>query len=83
MALSTMNLTAMKQSDIIKLEIRVNEEPVDAFSCLVHRSKAEGKGTGHLRKTWSKSSPCSFLKFPIQAAIGGKIVARETIKSDY
>ena len=33
-----------EKSDIIKLEIRVNEEPVDAFSCLVHRSKAESKG---------------------------------------
>ena len=46
--LLTMNLIGYEKSDIVKLEIRVNEEPVDAFSCLVHRSKAEGKGKGHL-----------------------------------
>ena len=39
-----MNLKIYEEGDIIKLEIRVNEEPVDAFSCLVHRSKAETKG---------------------------------------
>ena len=38
-----MNLKSMKLGDIVKLEIRVNEEPVDAFSCLVHRTKAEGE----------------------------------------
>ncbi len=43
-----------EEGDIIKLEIQVNEEPVDAFSCLVHRSKAESQRTRHLRKTESK-----------------------------
>lgn len=67
-------------SDIIKLEIRVNEEPVDAFSCLVHRSKAEGKGRAICAKL-VEVIPMQLFKVPIQAAIGGKIVARETIRA--
>ncbi len=67
-------------SDIIKLEIRVNEEPVDAFSCLVHRSKAESKGRAICAKL-VEVIPMQLFKVPIQAAIGGKIVARETIKA--
>ncbi|NGX38936.1 MAG: Elongation factor 4 [Chlamydiae bacterium] len=65
-------------ADIIKLEIRVNEEPVDAFSCLVHRSKAEAKGRA-ICKRLLEVIPRQQFKVPIQAAIGGKIVARETI----
>jgi GTP-binding protein LepA len=66
--------------DIIKLEIRVNEEPVDAFSCLVHRSKAEGKGRAICKKLVDVI-PRQLFRVPIQAAIGGKIVARETISA--
>ncbi len=69
-----------KKSDIIKLEIRVNEEPVDAFSCLVHRSKAEFKGRAICAKL-KEVIPQQLFKVPIQAAIGGKIVARETISA--
>jgi GTP-binding protein LepA len=69
-----------EKSDIVKLEIRVNEEPVDAFSCLVHRSKAEGKGRAICAKL-VEVIPMQLFKVPIQAAIGGKIVARETIKA--
>ena len=67
-------------SDIVKLEIRVNEEPVDAFSCLVHRSKAENKGRAICKKL-VEVIPMQQFKVPIQAAIGGKIVARETIRA--
>lgn len=67
-----------RESDIIKLEIRVNEEPVDAFSCLVHRSKAESKGRALCAKL-KDVIPRQLFKIPIQASIGGKIVARETI----
>ncbi|MFY7843317.1 MAG: translation elongation factor 4 [Rhabdochlamydiaceae bacterium] len=67
-------------SDIIKLEIRVNDEPVDAFSCLVHRSKAEQKGRSLCSKL-VEVIPMQQFKVPIQAAIGGKIIARETIKA--
>ncbi len=69
-----------KKSDIIKLEIRVNEEPVDAFSCLVHRSKAEAKGRAICAKL-KEVIPQQLFKVPIQGAIGGKIVARETISA--
>ncbi len=69
-----------RKGDIIKLEIRVNEEQVDAFSCLVHRTKAEGKGRAICAKL-VEVIPQQLFKVPIQAAIGGKIVARETIKA--
>lgn len=69
-----------EKGDIIKLEIRVNEEPVDAFSCLVHRSKAEGKGRAICSKL-VEVIPQQLFRVPIQAAIGGKIVARETISA--
>lgn len=69
-----------EKGDIIKLEIRVNEEPVDAFSCLVHRSKAESKGRSICEKL-VKVIPQQLFKVPIQAAIGGKIIARETIRA--
>ncbi len=67
-------------SDIVKLEIRVNEEPVDAFSCLVHRTKAEGKGRAICAKL-VEVIPMQQFKVPIQAAVGGKIIARETIRA--
>lgn len=69
-----------EKGDIIKLEIRVNEEPVDAFSCLVHRTKAESKGRAICAKL-VEVIPMQLFKVPIQAAIGGKIVARETIRA--
>jgi GTP-binding protein LepA len=69
-----------RKSDIIKLEIRVNEEPVDAFSCLVHRTKAEGKGRAICSKL-VEVIPMQLFRVPIQAAIGGKVIARETIRA--
>ena len=69
-----------EQGDIIKLEIKVNEEPVDAFSCLVHRTKAESKGRAICAKL-VEVIPQQLFKVPVQAAIGGKIIARETIRA--
>jgi len=69
-----------EKSDIIKLEIRVNDEPVDAFSCMVHRSKAESKGRAICEKL-GEVIPQQLFKVPVQAAIGGKIIARETIRA--
>lgn len=69
-----------EKGDIIKLEIRVNDEPVDAFSCLVHRTKAEGRGRAICKKL-VEVIPQQLFKVPIQAAIGGKIIARETISA--
>lgn len=73
-------IDSYERSDIIKLEIRVNDEPVDAFSCLVHRSKAERKGRAICEKLM-EVIPMQLFKVPVQAAIGGKIIARETIKA--
>lgn len=67
-----------EKGDIVKLEIRVNEEPVDAFSLMVHRSKAESRGRSLCAKL-VEVIPRQLFRVPIQAAIGGKIVARETI----
>ncbi len=69
-----------RSSDIVKLEIRVNEEPVDAFSCLVHRSKAEQRGRSLCLKLL-EVIPQHLFKIPVQAAVGGKVVARETIRA--
>ncbi len=69
-----------EKADIIKLEIRVNEEVVDAFSCMIHRSKAETKGR-HICKRLLDVIPMQQFKVPIQAAIGGKVIARETIRA--
>ena len=65
-------------SDIIKLEVRVHDEAVDPFSVLVHRTKAEGKGRAICKKL-KDVIPRQMFKVAIQAAVGGKIVARETI----
>jgi len=67
-------------SDIVKVEIRVNEEPVDAFSILVHRSKAEMRGR-HICEKLKEVIPRQLFRVPIQAAIGGKIIARETLSA--
>ncbi|MBM3201718.1 MAG: elongation factor 4 [Chlamydiae bacterium] len=69
-----------EKSDIIKLDIKVNEETVDAFSCLVHRTKAEYKGRMICKKLLDVI-PKQQFKVPIQAAIGGKVIARETISA--
>ncbi len=69
-----------EKSDIVKLEIRINEEPIDAFSFLVHRSKAELRGRV-LCKKLLEVIPMQQFKVPIQAVIGGKIIARETIQA--
>ena len=72
--------TGYEESKIIKLEVRVNEEPVDAFSTLVHASKAEMKGR-QICKRLKDILPRQQFKVPLQAAIGGKIIARETISA--
>jgi GTP-binding protein LepA len=69
-----------EKGDIVKLEVRVNEEPVDAFSCMIHRTKAESKGRAICDKL-KDVIPLQLFRVPIQAAIGGKIIARETIRA--
>ncbi len=69
-----------KESDMVKLDMLVNGESVDAFSCIVHREKAEGRGRALAAKL-KEVIPHQQYQVAIQAAIGGKIVARETVSA--
>jgi GTP-binding protein LepA len=74
------NLSEYKEGDLVKMSILVNDEPVDALSMLVHRSAAEKRGRVMCEKL-KDLIPQHMFKIPIQAAIGGRIVARETISA--
>jgi GTP-binding protein LepA len=67
-------------SDMVKMDMLVNAEPLDAFSCIVERSKAAARGRHIAAKLKEVIQPHLF-KIAIQAAIGGKIIAREDVKS--
>jgi GTP-binding protein LepA len=69
-----------RAGDLVKLDILVNSEPVDAFSSIVHRSKAETRGRALALKL-KEVIPQQLFQVAIQAAIGGKIIARETVRA--
>jgi GTP-binding protein LepA len=73
-------LTDFKAADLVKMQILVNADPVDALAMLVHKTRAEQRGRAMVEKLKELIPPHMF-QVPIQAAIGGKIIARETVRA--
>jgi GTP-binding protein LepA len=74
------HIKGYETGDLVKMSILVNAEPVDALSMIVHRARADSRGRAMCEKL-KELIPPHLFQIPIQAALGGKIIARETIRA--
>jgi GTP-binding protein LepA len=73
-------LSGYKESKLVKMDILINGEVVDALSCIIHQDKAYHRGRALVEKL-QKLIPRQLFEIPIQATIGNKIIARESVKA--